>query len=99
MPLTSKERLPERAKERVTALRKSTDTKSPVTDQVQSILAERARKLAVPEPGTIETEMVELLRFRLAYMEYALEMQYVQEVILTGEITPVPGVPDRKSVV
>jgi purine-binding chemotaxis protein CheW len=77
----------------VITLRKSTDTKSPVTDRVQSILAERARKLAAPEPGTIETEMVELLRFRLAYMEYALEMQYVQEVILTGEITPVPGVP------
>jgi purine-binding chemotaxis protein CheW len=70
-----------------------TDTKSSVMDRVQRILAERARKLAVPEPGTIETEMVELLRFRLAYKEYALEMQYVQEVILTGEITPVPGVP------
>jgi purine-binding chemotaxis protein CheW len=91
--LISKKRLPERAKERMAAMRESTDTKSPVTDRVQSILEERARKLAVPEPGTIETEIVELLRFRLAYIEYALEMQYVQEVILTGEITPVPGVP------
>ena len=74
-------------------MRDSTDMKNPVTDRVQSILEERAQKLAAPEPGTIETEMVELLRFRLAYIEYALEMQYVQEVILTGEITPVPGVP------
>jgi purine-binding chemotaxis protein CheW len=72
---------------------KSPDTKSSVTDRVQNILAERARKLAAPEPGTLDTEMVELLRFRLAYKEYALEMQYVQEVILTGEITPIPGVP------
>jgi purine-binding chemotaxis protein CheW len=73
-------------------MRENTDTKSSVTDRVQRILAERARKLAAPEPGAIDTEMVELLRFRLAYKEYALEMQYVQEVILTGEITPVPGV-------
>jgi purine-binding chemotaxis protein CheW len=93
MPLSSKERLPELAKERVAAMREGSDTKSSVMDHVQSILEERARKLAVPEPGTIDTEMVELLRFRLAYKEYALEMQYVQEVILTGEITPVPGVP------
>jgi chemotaxis signal transduction protein len=67
--------------------------KTRALDRVQAILAERARKLAEPEPGTIDTEMVELLRFRLAYREYALEMRYVQEVILTGEITPVPGVP------
>jgi purine-binding chemotaxis protein CheW len=74
-------------------MRESTDTQSSIMDRVQSILAERAQRLAAPEPDAIETEMVELLRFRLAYKEYALEMQYVQEVILTGEITPVPGVP------
>jgi chemotaxis signal transduction protein len=69
------------------------DTQSSVTDRVQAILAERARRLSALEPGTLDTEMVELLRFRLAYKEYALEMRYVREVILTGEITPVPGVP------
>jgi purine-binding chemotaxis protein CheW len=72
---------------------KRDNTESPVADRVRKILAERAQKLAAPEPGTVDTSMVELLRFRLAYKEYALEMQYVQEVILTGEITPVPGVP------
>lgn len=64
-----------------------------VMDRVQAVLSERARRLSAPEPGIIDTDTVELLRFRLAYKEYALEMRYVQEVILTGEITPVPGVP------
>ena len=28
------------------------------------------------------------------YQEYAIGMQYVREVVLTGDITPVPGTPD-----
>jgi chemotaxis signal transduction protein len=47
-----------------------------------------------PEPTSATTELTEILRFQLAYREYALEMKYVREVILTGEITPVPGTPD-----
>ena len=74
-------------------MHEDSEIQSPVTERVREILAERARRLAAPEPGAVDTENVELLRFRLAYKEYALEMRYVQEVILTGEITPVPGVP------
>lgn len=66
---------------------------SPTDESVRKILMERAKKLAVPEAGTNETGIVEVLRFQLAYQEYALEMRYVREVILTGEITPVPGAP------
>lgn len=66
---------------------------SPTDESVRKILMERAKKLAVPEAGTNETGIVEVLRFQLAYQEYALEMRYVQGVILTGEITPVPGAP------
>jgi purine-binding chemotaxis protein CheW len=62
--------------------------------QVRAILAERAIKILRPEPGSSVAEMTEILRFRLAYQDYAIEMKYVQEVILTGEITPVPGTPD-----
>jgi purine-binding chemotaxis protein CheW len=61
---------------------------------VASVLEERARKTAQPDEGLSETAMVEVLRFRLAYREYAIEMQHIREVILTGEITPVPGTPD-----
>ena len=60
---------------------------------VRKILADRAKKIAVPETDTFEAGIVEVLRFQLAYQEYAIEMRSVREVILTGEITPVPGAP------
>jgi purine-binding chemotaxis protein CheW len=60
---------------------------------IRKILEERAKKLAVPEPGSVEAGVMEVLRFQLAYQEYALEMHFIREVILTGEITPVPGAP------
>jgi purine-binding chemotaxis protein CheW len=61
---------------------------------VASILAERAHATAQPDAGLSETAVVEVLKFRLAYHEYAIGMQHIREVILTGEITPVPGTPD-----
>lgn len=64
------------------------------TARVNTVLLERAARMLHPEPGTHVTEMTEIIRFQLAYQEYALEMKYVREVILTGEITPVPGTPD-----
>ena len=66
---------------------------NPTDEFVRKILAERAKKIAVPEAEPAEAGIVEVLRFQLAYQEYALEMRYVREVILTGEITPVPGAP------
>jgi chemotaxis signal transduction protein len=66
----------------------------PDPDTVQKILAERALKMLPAEPGFLESEMTEVLRFQLAYRQYALEMKFVREVIITGEITPVPGTPD-----
>ncbi|RPI35806.1 MAG: chemotaxis protein CheW [Methanoregulaceae archaeon] len=69
------------------------ETASATDESVRRILAERAKKIAVPEAEPAETGIVEVLRFQLAYQEYALEMRYVREVILTGEITPVPGAP------
>jgi chemotaxis signal transduction protein len=60
---------------------------------LRKILEDRARKIAAPEAGAAEAGIVDVLRFQLAYQEYALEMRYVREVILTGEITPVPGAP------
>lgn len=62
--------------------------------QVREVLAERAAKMLPAEPESLTSEMTEILRFYLAYQQYAVEMKYVREVILTGEITPVPGTPD-----
>jgi len=66
----------------------------PVDDRVQAVLTDRAATLAEPGDETQEARLVEVLRFRLMYQEYAIEMKYIREVILTGEITPVPGTPD-----
>ena len=62
-------------------------------ESVRKILEERARRIAAPEKADDETGFVEVLRFQLAYQEYAIEMRFVREVVLTGEITPVPGAP------
>jgi len=61
---------------------------------INAVLAERAAKIARPKEPLAETKTAEVLRFRLAYREYAIEMENIREVILTGEITPVPGTPD-----
>lgn len=61
---------------------------------INAVLAERAAKIARPEEALVEIKTVEVLKFRLAYREYAIEMGNIREVILTGEITPVPGTPD-----
>lgn len=66
----------------------------PITAHINAVLSERARKISRPETGVPDTKTAEVLRFRLAYREYAIDMQHIREVILTGEITPVPGTPD-----
>jgi len=72
------------------------EPEGPVTDiaRIDLLLTERAKKIARPKTTLSEAAVAEVLKFRLAYREYALEMQYIREVILTGEITPVPGTPD-----
>ncbi|HWQ65393.1 MAG TPA: chemotaxis protein CheW [Methanospirillum sp.] len=65
------------------------------SDQISSILTQRADELALPEETTVETPVIDVLKFTLVYREYAVEMRYVREVIMTDEITPVPGTPDH----
>jgi chemotaxis signal transduction protein len=62
--------------------------------RVRTILAQQAKKLARPAEHILETGLFEVIRFRLMYREYALETRYVREVIMSREITPVPGTPD-----
>lgn len=63
-------------------------------EKTDKILAERARILAQPEETRDETSFLELLAFRLAGQEYAIKTQYIREVFIMHEITPVPGVPE-----
>jgi chemotaxis signal transduction protein len=62
--------------------------------RVSAILTERAQKLSQPAARSPGIVRIEVLKFRLAYQEYAIGMKYVREVVLTGVITPVPGTPE-----
>jgi purine-binding chemotaxis protein CheW len=62
--------------------------------RVTKILAERAQRLSQPAARSRGIERIEVLKFRLAYQQYAIGMKYVREVVLTGGITPVPGTPE-----
>ncbi len=59
----------------------------------EKILKERARRLAKKqEPGLAEGA-IEVLRFQLAYEQYAIETKFVREVLQLRDITPLPHVP------
>jgi purine-binding chemotaxis protein CheW len=62
--------------------------------RVLAILEKRAKNLARPVKAENKILPVEILKFRLAYQEYAIPMDQIREVDLTGEITPVPGTPE-----
>ncbi|MDD1730210.1 MAG: chemotaxis protein CheW [Methanospirillum sp.] len=62
-------------------------------EKTRRVLSERAAELAKPEGTPSETTSLEVLSFKLVYRDYAVEMRFVREVVLTREITPVPGTP------
>ena len=62
--------------------------------RIETILAERAQKLSQPAARSKGIVRIEVLKFRLAYQEYAIGMKFIREVVLTGGITPVPGTPE-----
>jgi purine-binding chemotaxis protein CheW len=64
-------------------------------EKVTKQLSERAANLARPEGGPPENSSLEVIKFRLVYRDYAAEMRFVREVVLTREITPVPTTPDH----
>ncbi len=65
------------------------------SEKIKKQLSERATALARPEEGPPETSTIEVIKFRLVYRDYAAEMRFVREVVLTREITPVPTAPDH----
>ncbi|MBR1369653.1 hypothetical protein RJ53_09265 [Methanocalculus chunghsingensis] len=65
----------------------------PDDEETLDLLRGRAPALSEMRVTDESVDKPEILRFQLGYVEYAVGMQYVREVILTGEITPVPGVP------
>lgn len=60
-----------------------------------AILLQRADELARPVPKPREVSSIEVLTFQLVYREYAVELKFVRESVLSREITPVPGTPEH----
>jgi purine-binding chemotaxis protein CheW len=64
-------------------------------DHAKRIMDDRARALArVPTPSRAEGDTIEVLTFALAKERYAIESNYVREVIPLTDFTSVPGSPD-----
>jgi len=63
-------------------------------EKVREILAIRAGQMAGSNVEAEEGVPIEILTFRLMYQEYAIEMEYIREVMIHDEITPVPGTPE-----
>lgn len=60
----------------------------------RQILRTRAQHLARPlQNGVLESASLELLEFRLAQEDYALETHYVSEVYPLKDLTPMPCTP------
>lgn len=60
----------------------------------QDILNKRALELARPLPGkSHESDVLEIVEFRLGSESYGLELDYILEVYPLRELTPLPGLP------
>lgn len=70
------------------------DSREPATADAAAVLRARARALArSAERAPVADAQLEVLEFRLARERYAIETQYLKEVIPLGELTSLPFTP------
>ncbi len=65
----------------------------PSREHKNKILKERAKALAREEQKETERVEIEIVEFLLAHERYAVETDYVREVVPLKELTPLPGTP------
>lgn len=66
----------------------------PTTDSHQMLLRERARALSQPPVQPVDPRsLLELVEFRLAHENYAVETRFVREVYPLKDLTPLPCSP------
>lgn len=94
-PSENSPRVAEESKPVTTGYQQATPaTKTWSREEKQKIFKERALKLARrPDAEDGEEERLELIQFRLAHEDYAIEMAYVGEVYPLRDMTPVPCTP------
>lgn len=63
-------------------------------EEKRSILKSRAKALATEKQDEIsKQDFIEIIEFRLGSENYAFETEYVREVYLLNNFTPIPGLP------
>lgn len=71
------------------------DEPNPTPEQAGAVLEERARALArVPARTPTASEVLDVVTFRLADQDHAIELRHVRKIVPLIEMTPVPGAPD-----
>jgi purine-binding chemotaxis protein CheW len=60
----------------------------------KQVLAERARRLAMPVESRQDEDLLSLTGFVIAGDRYALENRFIRAVVPSRDATPLPGVPD-----
>lgn len=66
----------------------------PPPERVRALMDERARRLARPPAQSEETDAIAVMTFALGTERYAIETEYVREVVRLADFSPVPGAPD-----
>lgn len=71
----------------------STEPSAEDLERERALLRERAAQLGAPHPEVETGPHIEVLRFTLAQEQYALEIEYIDEVIPFEYITRIPCTP------
>lgn len=62
--------------------------------QAEELMARRARALSLPANEAGKTTGADFVVFSLAKERYAIEAQFVREVVKLKDLTPIPGTPE-----
>jgi purine-binding chemotaxis protein CheW len=72
-----------------------TDGQRTSPERIRAVLEERARAAArIPTAAPDAGAVIEIVRFDLGCEHYALETQFLREILPSKECTPLPGAPD-----
>lgn len=78
--------------------RRPEDTGGAASEREQAVLESRARILArVPLAAAAAGDVLEIVVLEIDRERYAIESQFVREIVRLPDMTPVPGAPDHLS--
>lgn len=85
----------EQARRRLAELKHALESSQQSPEEAERVLHERAEAYSeAPQRRLLASEQIEILRFKLAGEQYAIESRFVSEVLRSSAITDVPWTPD-----